>query len=27
LNVIELGLRGIVKDVNDYLFKLNMMEK
>ena len=23
LNVIELGMRGIVKNVDDYLFKLN----
>jgi len=23
LNVVELGMRGIVKDVDDYLFKLN----
>lgn len=27
LNVIELGMRGIVKDVDDYLFKLNKYEK
>lgn len=27
LNVIELGMRGIVKDVDDYLFKLNKWEK
>ena len=27
LNVVELGFRGIVKDVDEYLFKLNKYEK